>query len=46
MRNEVVIQKLIKYTDKLTDYCEGYDYAGFEQDTKLVEACVFNLSQM
>lgn len=40
MRNEVVIQKLIKYTDKLMDYCEGYDYAGFEQDTKLVEACV------
>ena len=46
MRNEVVIQKLIKYADKLTDYCKGYDYASFEQDSKLVEACVFNLSQM
>ena len=46
MRNEVVIQKLIKYADKLTDYCKGYDYESFGQDTKLVEACVFNLSQM
>ena len=27
-------------------YCEGYHYSSFVADTKLVEACVFNLSQM
>lgn len=28
------------------DYCSGYSYNTFIADTKLVEACVFNLSQM
>lgn len=27
-------------------YCEGLDYERFSADEKLVEACVFNLSQM
>ena len=46
MRNEIIIQKLIAYADKLMRYCEGLDYAEFSADSKLVEACVFNLSQM
>ena len=28
------------------NYCQGYTYESFSEDTKLVEACVFNLSQM
>ena len=31
---------------KVLDYCRGYDYAAFSADSKLVEACVFNLSQL
>lgn len=31
---------------KLIDYCTGYTYDRFSADTKLVEACVFNLSQL
>ena len=46
MRNDIILQKMLRYTEKLTCYCEGYTYDRFAQDTKLVEACVFNLSQL
>ncbi len=46
MRNEVIAQKLLSYTEKIIGYCEGLDYGSFSVDSKLVEACVFNLSQM
>ena len=46
MKNEVIVNKLISYTEKILTYCAGYDYVSFCSDSKLVEACVFNLSQM
>lgn len=46
MRNEVIVNKLISYSSKLMGYCEGLTYEQFISDTKLVEARVFNLSQM
>ena len=46
MRNEIIVQKLLSYTNKLIRYCDGLDYDAFSSDSKLVEACVFNLSQM
>lgn len=46
MRNSVIVEKLIAYTDKILSYCEGVEYDAFAADSKLVEACVFNLSQM
>ena len=46
MRNDIIVQKLIAYADKIINYCESCDYEQFISDTKLVEACVFNLSQM
>ena len=46
MRNDVIVQKLLTYTEKILGYCAGLDYAQFSADSKLVEACVFNLSQM
>jgi len=46
MRNEVIVQKLLIYTGKVLGYCEDCDYSAFVSDSKLVEACVFNLSQM
>ncbi len=46
MRNEIVIQKMLAYTMKIIDYCSGYTYKSFSEDTKLVDACVFNLSQI
>ena len=46
MRNEVIVRKMAGYVSKVLGYCEGYDYDGFVADSKLVEACVFNLSQL
>ena len=46
MRNSVIVEKLIAYTDKILAYCEGANYESFAADSKLVDACLFNLSQM
>ena len=46
MRNEIIVHKLIGYAKKTVDYCSGKNYESFKEDTMLVEACVFNLSQI
>ena len=46
MRNEIVVQKMLTHAEKLTVYCDGCAYNDFLADTKLVDACVFNLSQI
>ena len=46
MRNEIILQKMLLHVVKLIDYCTGYTYDSFSADTKLAEACVFNLSQL
>lgn len=46
MRNNVIIRKMIGYCEKILAYCNGLDYDGFCSDSMLVDACVFNLSQI
>ena len=46
MRNNIIIQKMLNYAEKIAAYCNRYDYESFCKDTMLVEACIFNLSQM
>ena len=46
MRNEIVVRKMTAYSQKLLEYCDGYTYEAFKADSKTVEACVFNLSQL
>lgn len=46
MRNEIIIQKMYAYVIKILNYCDDHDYSSFSADSKLVEACVFNLSQL
>ena len=46
MRNNIIIQKLLAYTNKILGYCDGLSYEQFCDNSLLVEACVFNLSQM
>ncbi len=46
MKNKFIIKKMLVYATKLTDYCAGYDYRSFMEDGKLVDACVFILSQI
>ncbi len=46
MRNDLVVMKMIEIVEKLIDYTDGYDYDSFCDNAMLVEACVFNLSQL
>lgn len=46
MKNEIIVKKLSAYTGKIIGYCEGITYEQFCADSKLAEACVFNLSQI
>ena len=46
MKNRTVVEKIIKYIDKILLYTENIPYDSFATNTVLVEACVFNLSQM
>ena len=46
MRNDVIIAKLIRLTDTILNYCHDVSHDGFSANSMLIEACVFNLSQM
>ncbi|MDE6405481.1 MAG: DUF86 domain-containing protein [Lachnospiraceae bacterium] len=46
MKNETVISKMQMYVQKIFAYVEGMDYEEFIKNDVIVEACVFNLSQL
>ncbi|MBQ7546073.1 MAG: DUF86 domain-containing protein [Clostridia bacterium] len=46
MRHEIILQKMIGYIDKILAYTCGCTYESFAENTQLVDACVFNLSQI
>ena len=46
MKNQKIIQKIINYIDSILKYINGVDYAEFRNNSMMVEACVFNLSQI
>lgn len=46
MRNEAIIRKMIAYIGRILEYCENATYENFQSNMMLVEACVFNLSQI
>ena len=46
MRNKIIVEKIIKYISKIIDYTKNTDYDDFINNSILVEACVFNLSQI
>ena len=46
MKNNIIIEKVINYAEKIINYSNGKNYESFSNDTMLVEACVFNLSQI
>ena len=45
-KNYIILEKIIRHIDKIVSYVGCLDQATFLSDTKLVEACVFNLLQM
>ena len=46
MRNDVVVEKMIRLIEKLEKYCENITYEEFEENEMLTEACIFNISQL
>src|SRR5690625_1562956 len=46
MKNQMIIQKIINYIDSILKYTNDVDYAEFRNNSMMVEACVFNLSQI
>ena len=46
MSDEKNIGKMVATVDKIVAYCAGKTYEDFISDEMLVEACVFNLSQL
>ena len=46
MRHDVVLSKMIMYAETIQSYCAGLDHDGFLASPVIVDACVFNLSQV
>lgn len=46
MKNQKIILKIINYIDSVLTYTEKVNYADFIENSMMVEACVFNLSQI
>ena len=46
MKNQKIILKTINYIDSILEYTSNVDYVEFMNNTMMVEACVFNLSQI
>ena len=46
MRNDVIISKILGYVEKILKYSANMSYEDFVKNEIVVEACVFNLSQI
>ena len=46
MKNNIIINKMIGYVEKILNYSANISYDEFIKNEMLVEACVFNLSQI
>lgn len=46
MKHKTIVEKILKYVSKIIDYTNGIEYDAFVKNSILVEACVFNLSQI
>ena len=46
MKNNIIVSKIILYIEKIQRYTCGMNYDNFIKNEIIVEACVFNLSQI
>ena len=46
MKSNVIISKILEYTDKILKYSANMSYEDFVENEMVMEACVFNLSQI
>lgn len=46
MKNRIIVEKMLQYAEKIAAYVDGLDQTGFTESPLVVDACVFNLSQI
>lgn len=46
MKNDVIVEKMLGYIEKVLRYTQNMDYDSFIKQEVVLEACVFNLSQL
>jgi uncharacterized protein with HEPN domain len=46
MRNDLVVEKMIQTIEKILIYSDGLTYDTFVDNNLVIDACVFNLSQL
>jgi uncharacterized protein with HEPN domain len=46
MRNNIIVSKIIEYIDKILGYTAGVDMKTFGENSMMLEACVFCMSQI
>lgn len=46
MKDDIIIQKIVSYVEKILTYTKGMTYKDFICNDLVIEACVFNLSQL
>ena len=46
MKNEMIISKMLTYMKKVSIYTRDMTYKDFIENEMVLEACVFNLSQL
>lgn len=46
MRDKIIVDKMLRYANKVCEYCKGVSYEEFRANDMLIEACVFNLGQI
>ena len=46
MRDKIIVDKMLRYANKVCEYGKGVSYEDFRANDMLIEACVFNLGQI
>ena len=46
MHDKIIVDKMLRYANKVCEYCKGVSYEEFRANDMLIEACVFNLGQI
>ena len=46
MRDKIIVDKMLRYANKVCEYCKGVSYEDFRANDMLIEAYVFNLGQI
>ncbi len=46
MKDKERVERIIVHAEKILSYCAAYNYDTFSANSMLIEACVFNLSQI